>query len=706
MGSARAQPVQSSGRLVMAKRGMLVKRRDLPPVERVESVTLEDRLRALTTIEEEDPGSSLAPAVTSALVSGTRSGVSGSTSGGVSGTKSGAGDSRTTAENARVSSRRPAGGSAVYEDTSRDYESLYTVIKKNKHRPDQPGPALADARHRQHRDNGGERLSSQVPPSSHRPAQGPSERGGRQSSLYQSDRQHSAASDNPASPRTEEGFHRAVPVRVGPGGNTLYARGVADVRNTGAVGDEGCSTALGHGGVKVNDSGEVEIDYSYYMKATPSESNDELNTYSPTLPREGSGHLGNGPPSFAGQVDNYPSDRFPDGGVVRQDGRREDHDSRDFSVTRGRLGSQGDGRGFADYHDNGRPDPDGRPRVQFSVQPDQLVMRVQPLDSGLRQGGVMCSMPNLSMHGPSVSRRHENANSYDAPRNYDASRNTADSVSRNSSQDVLRRDPHEPARQTQDSVPVTRRNPPPGSGYPAGMRRPGQGERNSCDVGSLYRQTAGTVYTTGMPKGVNPPLPGGVASDRMSLNLGDLPRIQEQLRATSEMLLSSAPKRHQFASSSDIYKLFQGQRGEPDTGFPQGRNPPHRHSFHTFAGANPAQNLTDVKSRLRPNVVLPTGRSEQLQGSSVSGLTSGLPGQGPVRGNHNISVPDHAVYANVGHHRDGELFDGAVHVPRRSSSTSSMDSDLSHLTDILAKGQQFMTDIVLDEDGERLSTLV
>nr|KAG5696219.1 hypothetical protein BaRGS_021704 [Batillaria attramentaria] len=143
LGSARAQPVPSSGRLVMAKRGILVKRRDLPPVERIESVTLEDRLRALTTIEEEESG---AAATNAGLPANSSSAPSSSSQSGIPG-----------------SNRRPAGSSAVVSGDD---------------------------------SNGG----------------------------------------------------------------------------------------LGLGGVKVNDSGEIEIDYSYYMKATPSESNDEVNTYSPTHP--------------------------------------------------------------------------------------------------------------------------------------------------------------------------------------------------------------------------------------------------------------------------------------------------------------------------------------------------------------------------------------------------------------------------------------
>jgi hypothetical protein len=66
--SARVQPVSGSGRLVVGRRPILVKRRDLPPVDMRSDygASLEERLRALTTIEEEDAGLSSS---TAALVS-------------------------------------------------------------------------------------------------------------------------------------------------------------------------------------------------------------------------------------------------------------------------------------------------------------------------------------------------------------------------------------------------------------------------------------------------------------------------------------------------------------------------------------------------------------------------------------------------------------------------------------------------------------
>lgn len=633
-GSARAQPVQSSGRLVMAKRGLLVKRRDLPPVERLDSLTLEDRLRALTTIEEEDCGTLGAPASQASAVSATRSALSASHSG------------------APTSNRRPAGDSAVYEDTSMDYESLYTVINKNRQRAGNSHPSLAGARQRQHRGDGQQRVSDR-PGAPHRA------RGGTASPQPPTTRlpASASASGDGAPSGTGNGFHRAVPVRVDADGNAYYPAAADETGGGSARIQEDASGGLGLGGVRVTDSGEIEIDYSYYMKATPSESNDELNTYSPThqLSQPFGGNSAGRVPelSHGGALQEFRAGTHSPGGKHHRGGYPRDVRA-------------------ADPHRSRLQD------FEFSLESDQHFLRVQPRDSGLRQGGVMCSMPNLSMHAPSVSRRH-NAESgqHDIP-------NSSSSSS----------SPCEPSRPAPELPPqaVLRRNAPAGSGYPSGFRRPGQGERNSCDVGSLSRQAELSLNS--------PQPPGGMAADRMSLNLGDLPRIQEQLRATSEMLLSSGPKRHQFASSSDIYKLFQGQRGGAATGFQQGRAPPHRHSFHTFPSLSPIQNLSDVKSRMRPHAAALPTRADQSHASSVSGFDSVLPGHGPIRGNHNISAADRGRYASARNSRESEC------APKRGLGCNSDGGESTQLRDTLARGQQFVTDIVLDEEGEKLSTLV
>ncbi|ESO82535.1 hypothetical protein LOTGIDRAFT_236927 [Lottia gigantea] len=81
----------------------------------------------------------------------------------------------------------------------------------------------------------------------------------------------------------------------------------------------------------------------------------------------------------------------------------------------------------------------------------------------------------------------------------------------------------------------------------------------------------------------------------------DSPRLQDQLRAMSE--LSLGIKKPLYASSADIYKLFQGQ-GQNQYGLPQGRNSSHRHSFHTVPSSQSwmqtiPQSTEEVKMRLR-----------------------------------------------------------------------------------------------------------
>ncbi|XP_050414525.1 uncharacterized protein LOC126828661 [Patella vulgata] len=90
-------------------------------------------------------------------------------------------------------------------------------------------------------------------------------------------------------------------------------------------------------------------------------------------------------------------------------------------------------------------------------------------------------------------------------------------------------------------------------------------------------------------------------SDRLSDRGTESPRLQDQLRAMSE--LSLGIKKPLYASSADIYKLFQGQ-GQGQYGLPQGRNASHRHSFHAMPSSQtwlqpPSQSSEEVKMRLR-----------------------------------------------------------------------------------------------------------
>lgn len=185
------------------------------------------------------------------------------------------------------------------------------------------------------------------------------------------------------------------------------------------------------------------------------------------------------------------------------------------------------------------------------------------------------------------------------------------------------------------------------------------------------------------------------ASNRISLDLGSIPQIQRQIRATSEMCLQMSKTRHVFASSADIYKLFQGQK-KPPTSRPTSRagseiNLPlseninlqnsamtssshvnnsgghkmdrtnfHRHSFHTSSLSqsqlsasqnritglhNANRNDEHMKSpRSAPSnstiPILLTSRPSLRIPSPTSSNTGLSLNPGPMRVDHSIAVPN------------------------------------------------------------------
>ena len=111
------------------------------------------------------------------------------------------------------------------------------------------------------------------------------------------------------------------------------------------------------------------------------------------------------------------------------------------------------------------------------------------------------------------------------------------------------------------------------------------------------------------------------ALQRSSLDLGNLPQLQKQMRATSELCLQ-ASRRHMFASSADIYKLFSSHRHRPSSslGSPVSQ---HRNPVSISPGAG-----TDMSQ--------PTGPSPQF-GRGVSALRHSF---------HTTSSP--SMYAAIG----------------------------------------------------------
>ncbi|RUS70609.1 hypothetical protein EGW08_021629, partial [Elysia chlorotica] len=85
------------------------------------------------------------------------------------------------------------------------------------------------------------------------------------------------------------------------------------------------------------------------------------------------------------------------------------------------------------------------------------------------------------------------------------------------------------------------------------MRRPLVGGAGRANRFSWHPEAAASSSSTlGLP---------GPSTDlqRSSLDLGNLPLLQKQIRASSELCLQ-ASRRHLFASSADIYKLFSSHR--------------------------------------------------------------------------------------------------------------------------------------------------
>ncbi|KAL8564949.1 hypothetical protein ACOMHN_019852 [Nucella lapillus] len=652
-GGARAQPVASGGRLVIGKRGMLVKRRDLPPVERMDTVSLEDRLRALTTIQEEDSAASAATTSHSNQTSPS-SQRSEATRDHRPDPESGSRSAESGSRSAESRSR-----SGPYARESQAYpEGLYSVISK---RPNQLHIV-----------------------SSSRPL--PRPRGGESTVT---DRTYGDGSEFHSSGGGS--VHRAAPVRV-QGEEDLRQRPCGDlhghsgdnysnpdsrVKPEGSGSGEGRTEVrfkAGGGGVKLNESGQFEIDYSYYMKASPSESNDEVNTYSPTFTRAQLSEAFREGDSMPPRRRSTPQTDFPAEEEDARNPRRNDYYYHRYTTS-----EEAEGQGCFPKSSN-----EGHDLGDTTAETEHVYMNVGGAYGGssFPQG----SLPNLTLHASAHATRRHSGEAHAHP------------------------EPHRHSQDDRGQV-QSRHKPSLGNGYTSsGGRRGGHGDRNSCDVGSVYRQSE-------LSQTFPPPSSQGLSADRMSLNLGDLPRIQEQLRATSEMLLSSG-KRHQFASSSDIYRLFQGGGhggGGGGGGFAQGRQPPHRRSFHDFNTSPPLTNLAEVRSRVKATASTASSARAGAD-QSASATSPRFSPRMPLRADHTIAVPDN-VGSNVRHGSGRDHVTGRAplnHVHGRDVATAAAASPggkgregvLAALRERLERGQQFSTDVIHSEEGEQLSTLV
>ncbi|XP_059141320.1 dual specificity protein kinase splA-like [Physella acuta] len=131
-------------------------------------------------------------------------------------------------------------------------------------------------------------------------------------------------------------------------------------------------------------------------------------------------------------------------------------------------------------------------------------------------------------------------------------------------------------------------------------------------------------------------------AERTSLDLGNIPQLQKQIRATSELCLQ-ASRRHMFASSADIYKLFSGQKKPPTPASPT------MSCQNGFSGEASRQSLNSTPSNIWPGASHAPASPQYVQESprpkpklrivmppsSLAGVSSPK----PIRADHSIGIP-------------------------------------------------------------------
>ncbi|CAL1543675.1 unnamed protein product [Lymnaea stagnalis] len=165
------------------------------------------------------------------------------------------------------------------------------------------------------------------------------------------------------------------------------------------------------------------------------------------------------------------------------------------------------------------------------------------------------------------------------------------------------------------------------------------------------------------------------STERSTLDLGNIPQLQRQIRATSELCLQ-ASRRHMFASSADIYKLFSGQKKPPVP------------TTQSVAYENP-----DVKVEINSRSSLPSGNWSQNNPASRESIQesarikpklrvvmppsslSSFPPPGPLRADHTINVPP-ATWTSVSSLPNTVTSDDDIISYQRSSQVMSAHADL------------------------------
>ncbi|BFZ23076.1 hypothetical protein BsWGS_26115 [Bradybaena similaris] len=135
-------------------------------------------------------------------------------------------------------------------------------------------------------------------------------------------------------------------------------------------------------------------------------------------------------------------------------------------------------------------------------------------------------------------------------------------------------------------------------------------------------------------------MPNDRKAERHSLDLCNIPQLQKQIRATSELCLQ-ASRRHMFASSADIHKLFSGQIKAPKSvssisgqsweGLQYNRNTP----------ASSLQSKTNLMSPLTVQEI-PKRIIDQRHISTPSGFVRSMPPSDPVMTNRCCHFPPEA----------------------------------------------------------------
>ncbi|GFN75883.1 hypothetical protein PoB_000238900 [Plakobranchus ocellatus] len=133
-----------------------------------------------------------------------------------------------------------------------------------------------------------------------------------------------------------------------------------------------------------------------------------------------------------------------------------------------------------------------------------------------------------------------------------------------------------------DEEPVTLRRP---HGKPSGRAQSSHADRYSWQPGN----TSSRQMLDNVPSLLH----------RSSLDLGNISNLQKQIRATSELCLQ-ASRRHMFASSADIYKLFSTHRPRPGSSLASpASSPAFNHKPVTSVDGTTAHVASSINSDFR-----------------------------------------------------------------------------------------------------------